>query len=188
MGKRVCVFLADGFEEIEAITVVDVLRRAGIEVSLAAVGASTDPWRTGSHDIAVRATFLAADVRVEDFDAFVLPGGQPGSNTLRDDALVQRLLREADAAGSLIAAICAAPIALERAGLLEGRSATAFPGVELPSARETAGDVVEDGRIVTSRGPGTALPFALALVRRLVSEVAARELAAKMIAPGSPDA
>jgi 4-methyl-5(b-hydroxyethyl)-thiazole monophosphate biosynthesis len=185
MAKRVCVFLADGFEEIEAIAVVDVLRRAGAEVSLAAVGPSPEVWRTGSHDIAVRTTVPVAEVRVEQFDALVLPGGQPGSSTLRDDVTVQRLVREGAAQQLLIAAICAAPIALERAGLLTGRSATAFPGVELPSARRSAGDVVEDGNIVTSRGPGTALPFALALVRRLFSAAAADELAAKMVVASS---
>lgn len=187
MGNpRACVFLADGFEEIEVVTIVDVLRRAGVEVSVAAVGPGDDLWRRGAHDIAVRAELRVSDVQVARYQAFVVPGGQPGASHLRDDARVQALLREAAGAGCVVAAICAGPIALESAGLLRGRSATSYPGVQLETARVREERVVVDGAVITSRGPGTALEFSLALVGRLVSEDAARALADKMLVQGPP--
>lgn len=179
--KRACVFLADGFEETEAVAVIDVLRRANVDVEVAAVGPREEPWRTGSHGIDVRSTLRVGDVKVDAFDAFVVPGGQPGATHLRDDPTVQALLQEAHRRGLVVAAICAGPIALESAGVLRGRSATAFPGVELPSAQFREQRVVVDGHVVTSRGPGTALEFSLALVEQLVSKQAAQELATKML-------
>src|SRR5690606_34636369 len=150
-----CVFLANGFEEIEAITVVDVLRRAGVDVSLAAAGPGEGLRRTGAHGIVVEADLPLSDVQVARYQAFVVPGGQPGSSHLRDDARVQELLKEAAAAGHVVAAICAGPIALESAGILRGRQATSFPGVELRTAHQREERVVVDGNVITSRGPGT---------------------------------
>jgi len=175
---RVLVPLAEGFEEIEAVTIVDVLRRASIDVVTAALGES--PVR-GSHGIAVVADAKLDDVRGDDFDALVLPGGMPGSKTLRDDERVLSLVRNATRANRLVAAICAAPIVLDAAGVLQGKRATSYPGNELPSARYVEERVVADGAIVTSRGAGTALEFALALVERLKSPEAAQKLRAAMI-------
>jgi len=157
------VLLADGFEEIEAVTIIDVLRRGEVTVTTASLGARRV---TGSHQITLEADALLDGVAVEDFDALVLPGG-PASKTLREDARAQATIRRAAAAGKLVAAVCAAPTALEAAGVLAGKRATAYPGSQLPSARQLEEAVVEDGNIVTSRGPGTSMAFALKLVERL---------------------
>jgi 4-methyl-5(b-hydroxyethyl)-thiazole monophosphate biosynthesis len=176
---RVVVPLAEGFEEIEAVTVVDVLRRASIEVVTAALG--ENPVR-GSHGIAVTADVALDDVRSDDFDAVVLPGGMPGSRTLREDERVLTLVRALARADKYVAAICAAPSALEAAGVLAGKRATSFPGNELPSARYVEARVVVDGKLVTSRAAGTALEFALTLVARLESPEAAEKLRTAMLA------
>lgn len=178
---RVCVFLADGFEEIEAVTIIDVLRRAEVSVDIAAVGARRELWRTGAHGLVVQATTTAEAVDADRFDALVLPGGQPGSTHLSQDARVQELVKSANRAGRIVAAICAAPLALESAGVLKGRRATSFPGVSLPSAEYLTARVVRDGNLITSRGPGTAFDFALTLVEQLVSEALARRLSERML-------
>jgi 4-methyl-5(b-hydroxyethyl)-thiazole monophosphate biosynthesis len=175
---RVLVPLADGFEEIEAVTIVDVLRRASIEVVTAALG---DPDVRGSHGILLRADARLDEVGAEQFDAVVLPGGMPGSKTLRDDERLRKIVQQAAGTGKLVAAICAAPIALEAAGVLAGRRATSYPGNELPSARYVEERVVADGSLITSRGPGTAFEFSLALVERLKGSDAANELRAGML-------
>lgn len=178
---RVLVPLAPGFEEIEAVTIIDVLRRASLEVKAAALDKS--PIK-GAHGIRLEADlFFSADLGESEWDAIVLPGGMPGAEHLRDSEPLRALLKAQAESGRIVAAICAAPIALEAAGVLEGRRATCYPGFEeqLASATLVKGAVVEDGPIITSRGPGTALPFALALVKRLVSAEAADELAAGML-------
>jgi 4-methyl-5(b-hydroxyethyl)-thiazole monophosphate biosynthesis len=177
---RVLVPLADGFEEIEAVTVVDVLRRAPLEVVTAALGES--PVR-GSHGIALVADARLDDVRADDFDAVVLPGGMPGSRNLRDDERVLSIVRAMASANKLVAAICAAPIALEAAGVLAGRRATSFPGNELPSARYVEDRVVVDANVVTSRAAGTAFEFALRLVAELRGADAAEKLRSNMLVP-----
>ncbi len=182
--KRACVLLAPGFEEIEAVTIIDVLRRAGVHVEVAAVGTAEGdpaPFVTGSHDIAVRATTRAEVIRGEEFDALVLPGGLPGAHHLRDDETAQARIREAAESDKVVAAICAAPVALDRAGVLAGRAATSFPGHALPSARYQEARVVIDGRVVTSRAAGTALEFSLELVRQLVSDAVATKLGSQML-------
>jgi 4-methyl-5(b-hydroxyethyl)-thiazole monophosphate biosynthesis len=175
---RVLLPLAEGFEEIEAVTIVDVLRRASIEVVTAAL--ATNPV-CGSHGITVLADTRLDDVLGAAFDAVVLPGGMPGSRILRDDARVLGVVREADRKNKLVAAVCAAPIVLEAAGVLAGRRATSYPGNELPSARYVEERVVVDGQLVTSRGPGTALEFALVLVEKLAGPDAAQSLRVGMI-------
>lgn len=180
---RALVLLADGFEEIEAVTIVDVLRRGGIAVTTAALGASPV---TGSHGIAVGADRLLDGISAADFDAIVLPGGLPGSRNLKEDARVLALLGAAARANKTIAAVCAAPIALEAAGVLAGKRATAYPGHELPSARYSEERVVVDGNVVTSRGVGTVLEFALVLVGRLAGvEVKERLERAMLVTGGS---
>jgi 4-methyl-5(b-hydroxyethyl)-thiazole monophosphate biosynthesis len=181
MTRSVLVPLADGFEEIEAVTIVDVLRRAGAQVVVAAVHGR---GATGAHGLAITADATLDEVRGRRFDAVVLPGGMPGAATLRDDPRVIAALRDVVKTGGTAAAVCAAPIALEAAGLLKGRRATAYPGFreELASASARVAErVVVDGPIVTSAGPGTALEFALTLVERLVGRAAATKLRSSMI-------
>jgi 4-methyl-5(b-hydroxyethyl)-thiazole monophosphate biosynthesis len=188
MKKSVLVPLAPGFEEIEAVTIVDVLRRAGVHVVTASLGARDVG---GAHDMSVRAdvTLDAARSSGERFDAVVLPGGMPGATNLRDDPRVIALLRDVVEKGGTAAAICAAPIALEAAGLLKGRRATCYPSFRdqlvSASARLDA-HVVEDGHIVTSAGPGTAIEFALALVARLAGREAADKVRAGMLVHAVP--
>ncbi|HEY3496258.1 MAG TPA: DJ-1 family glyoxalase III [Polyangiaceae bacterium] len=175
---RALVLLAEGFEEIEAVTIVDVLRRGGVKVTTAALGTSLV---RGSHGIAIEADTSLDGLRVDTFDAVVLPGGMPGAKHLRDDTRVQSLLCEAAARDKLVGAICAAPIALDAAGLLDGKRATAYPGHEIRPAIYVEEDVVTDGNIVTSRGVGTALDFALALVERLAGSDTASRLRVAML-------
>ncbi|MCA9592414.1 MAG: DJ-1/PfpI family protein [Myxococcales bacterium] len=175
---KVVVVLQDGFEEIEAVTVIDVLRRADVNVVVAR--AASEP-ALGSHGIRIATDANLDGVSATDFDAVVLPGGMPGAANLRDDARVRVLLREAHDAGKLVAAICAGPIALEAAGVLEGKRATCYPGFELPSATQVEEPVVIDGNVITSRGVGSALSFALALVSRLAGPAKAADLAERML-------
>jgi 4-methyl-5(b-hydroxyethyl)-thiazole monophosphate biosynthesis len=175
-----CVLLAEGFEELEAVTVVDVLRRAGVDVTTLGTE-STHP--NGSHGISLAADGLLTDHAGETWDLVVLPGGMPGSAHLRDDPRVQALVARQGDAGKWLAAICAGPIALESAGVLEGRRATSYPGFgEQLSTSDYCDDrVCVDGHIVTSRGPGTALEFALTLVSLVVGQGSADELAEAML-------
>jgi len=164
---KAIVPLANGFEEIEAVTIIDVLRRAGVDVTVAGV---SELDVVGAHGIRIQADLHLADAARDTYDAVVLPGGLPGATNLRDDPRVLAAVREVVDQGGTAAAICAAPIVLEAAGLLRGRRVTCYPGfgVDLRSAADVVEDrVVEDGQIVTSRGPGTAMDFALALVARL---------------------
>jgi 4-methyl-5(b-hydroxyethyl)-thiazole monophosphate biosynthesis len=161
---KAILLLAEGFEEIEAVTVIDVLRRSGVAVTAAALSGL---HVRGAHDIVMQADVSLDDVEALDFDALILPGGQPGSTNLQQDARVLALVRRFVNSQKLTAAICAAPTVLEAAGVLSGRRATCYPGYELPSARFEESAVVEDGFILTSRGAGTAFEFAFALVRRL---------------------
>jgi len=169
---KALVPLAEGFEELEAVTIVDVLRRAGVEVTVAALGKSPV---TGSHAIALSADVELDAVREHAFDALVLPGG-PGAKRLRDDERVKALARRLAGEGKLVAAVCAAPIALEAAGVLRGKRATAYPGNALPSAELVEERVVVDGNVVTGHGPAVALEFALTVVERLVGRATRAEL------------
>ncbi len=177
---RVCVLLANGFEEIEAITIVDVLRRAEVEVVTVSLG--PNPVR-GSHAVAVQADKDLNQALKESWDMVILPGGMPGSTTLRDDARVQDLLKRQNKEGKKIGAICAAPIALGKAGLLAGKKATSYPGFEseLPGAKYQEATVVRDGNIITSRGPGTAMEFSLQLAADLKGQPAADMLRKGML-------
>jgi protein deglycase len=176
---NVLVLLAEGFEEIEAITPVDILRRAGIEVKTAALEGMHVSGRTG---ITLHADTTLAAVEAQLFDALFLPGG-PGVKHLRADPRIRGILARHVAADRWIAAICAAPTVLHDAGLLAERRYTAHFSVanELPSilAQER---VVLDGKLITSRGAGTALDFALKLVEKLVSAEKAKEIASSICA------
>ena len=167
---RVLVALAKGFEEIEAITVVDVLRRGGVEVCAVAMGETR--LVLGSRGVTVQADRLWHEVSTDDFDAIVLPGGAEGTRNLAEDERILETVRAFDRAGKWVAAICAAPMVLGYAGILSGRKATCYPSCEGPLGDAYVSDqkVVEDGNLVTSQGPGTAMDFALALVSKFAGE------------------
>lgn len=179
---RVLVPLAPGFEELEAVTIVDLLRRAGVEVVTA--GLAAGPVRASRGVVVVPDTTLD-EVADDAFDMVVLPGGLPGADHLAADPRVRRLLERTAAAGGYAAAICAAPKVLAAAGLLDGRKATGYPGVldrlNLPRTELLDRPVVTDGRIVTSRGPGTAMDFALALVEQLLGKARRDEVEAPLV-------
>lgn len=166
--KKVLVPLADGFEEIEAITIIDLLRRADVDVVTASLNAKTV---TGSHGIVTQADKSLDEALNDDYDMVVLPGGMPGSDNLDKDKRVHTLLRKMVDSGKFAGAICAAPKVLANAGLLNGRKATSYPGfvdkMHLPDVTYTGAPVQRDGKIITGRGPGTAMDFALALVEAL---------------------
>ena len=164
--KTVLVPLAPGFEEIETITVVDILRRAGAQVTLA--GTEEGPLK-GSRGISVLPDDLLANVLQKEFDMVVLPGGQPGTDNLKKDARVAQLLKKMDNLNKNIAAICAAPLVLKDAGILENRCATSHPSVQNDMQDISYQDerVVVDGHIITSKSPGTAIEFSLKLVEIL---------------------
>ncbi|MDR2875844.1 MAG: DJ-1/PfpI family protein [Methylobacillus sp.] len=167
---KVLIPLAQGCEELEAVTVADILRRADIAVIMA--GLESGAIRASRGTVIMPDTTLDA-VLADDFDMIVLPGGMPGSEHLRNDARVIVLLKNMADTGKYIAAICAAPMALHAAGLLQGKRATSFPGVldRLPGTHIYVNEkVVTDGKIITSRGPGTALDFALTLVELLAGK------------------
>lgn len=175
---KVLVPLADGFEEIEAVTVIDVLRRAGVEVVVAALQGDS---AVGSHGLRICADNSLAEVDASEVDGVVLPGGQPGATNLRANTLLREILQRCAQADKFVAAICAAPTVLEAAGLLAGKQATAYPGEAIPSAEYLFERVVEDGKIITSRAAGTAMEFALTLVRRLVGHEAATTLRQRLL-------
>jgi 4-methyl-5(b-hydroxyethyl)-thiazole monophosphate biosynthesis len=183
--SRVLLPLAEGFEEIEAVTVVDLLRRAGIEVHTASLDG---PQVTGSHGIAVLADIALDAAAAGDYDMIVLPGGMPGAEHLKNDPRVISLLRSFAAEGRYTAAICAAPSVLAHAGLLEERAATSYPGFlnvdSAPGIRLRDDAVVVDGKVVTSRGAGTAMEFGLALVELLVGDAAMQRVRQRLQIPG----
>lgn len=179
MAARVLIPLAPGFEEIEAVTLIDVLRRGNVDVTVAGLQGTSV---TGSHNITVAADALLADVQAQDFDMIVLPGGMPGAQHLEDDQRLRGLLQKQARAGKPLAAVCAAPKVLAAAGLLAGKKATSYPGFLDPKlVNYQTGAVVRDGNITTSRGPGTVMRFALDLVEQLSGAETAKQLAEKML-------
>ncbi len=178
----VLVFLADGFEEIEALATVDVLRRAGLEVLTVGVG---ERVVTGSHGIPVTADVSDSEplpTAADGLQAVVLPGGLPGTENLRASAVVNDCVDRAAAAGVLLCAICAAPSVLGNKKLLEGREATCYPGYEdqLLGAVCTGASVTVAADRITAKGAGVTIPFALAIVERLVSPSVAAQLGEAM--------
>lgn len=167
--------LAEGFEEIEAVTIIDVLRRA--EVMVTAVFLKKNPVM-GSHGISVTADKNIDDIVASDFDCIVLPGGMPGSSNLKEDPRVISLVREFAGAKKITAALCAAPLVLGHAGVLKEKRATCFPGFEdqMTGATAVSDPVVRDGTVITGRGPGCAIPFALELAAVLAGKEKAESL------------
>jgi 4-methyl-5(b-hydroxyethyl)-thiazole monophosphate biosynthesis len=177
---RVVVILADGFEEVEAMAIVDVLRRADIDTVTA--GLHEGPV-VSARKVKVIPDTVIDKVRSDDFDMIVLPGGQPGSDNLNADNRVKELLKSFSQKGKLTGAICAAPFVLANAGVLQGKHATSFPSYKdrLGNVIYEEKTVVEDGNILTSRGPGTALSFGLAIVARLLNKEKAQKIREAML-------
>lgn len=185
---RVCVLVADGSEELETVAVVDVLRRAGAEVVLAGVAGARPVKASRGVGLVPDAAWDTA--AADGFDALVVPGGMGGVEAIGADAGVLEALRRAAAAGKWVAAICAGPQVLDRAGVLEGKRYTCYPGLNRSAIRSGAWQdepVVVDGKLVTSQGPGTAVAFALTLAELLEGLDAAQRTAAGMLLEWPPE-
>lgn len=172
----IAIMMADGFEEIEALTPIDVLRRAGLDARTVAVGSKV---AVGSHGIAVICDMTADDVNKDELTAVIFPGGMPGSLNLDASPYSDEFIKAVQKNSGRIAAICAAPLVLGRRGLLDGRRAICYPGFEneLKGATIENAPVVTDGNITTAVGMGAALPFSLELVRLILGEEKAKSIA-----------
>ena len=180
--KKVLVFLAEGFETIEALSVVDVCNRA--KVTCHACSLTEKRTVNSAHGTMVLCDKLISDDDLETYDAIVLPGGMPGSTNLRDNERVQSLIKKYNKENKIVAAICAAPIALAKAGVIEGKKVTSYPGFkeELGNVNYVEEDtVVVDGNIITSRGPATALVFGLEILKKLGYSKEAEEIREGML-------
>ena len=166
--KKVLLPLAEGCEELEAVTVADLLRRAGVQVTVAGLRAGVV---TASRGIMLQPDMTLDEALQHDYDMIVLPGGGPGSERLAADARIRELLLSMADKDRYIAAICAAPKVLFQAGLLDGKKASCYPGVLQPAdfpGLDTTQAVIQDGKVITSRGPGTAIDFSLQLIECLL--------------------
>lgn len=181
MDGKVLIILADGFEEIEAFTPIDILRRADVDVVVAGLG---EDMVTGAHGITVK-----TDIDFEDYkgvpEALILPGGMPGAENLAGSIKLKDLIRKMNSKNKLIAAICASPaLVLGPTGILQGRKATCYPGLEVSFTPEIAfskKEVVQDGNIITSRGPATAFKFGLKIAEELVGKDKSDMIAKQMV-------
>ena len=176
--KKACVLLAEGFEEIEALTVSDIIRRANITCDLVSIGGKTVK---SSHGVVIEADKIVDEAM--EYDLIVLPGGMPGAANLRDDERVINLIKKQNKEGKLIGAICAAPIVLGKANLTEGRDITSYPGYEneLPNCNYLEESVVVDNNIMTSRGPATSMAFSYKLLEKLGYGDKAEKIASGML-------
>jgi len=174
--KQLLLFLAPGFEEIEAITIIDILRRAGLNVS--SVSITGDLRVIGAHGIAIEADCLYPEIDFNEADMLILPGGQPGTKNLNVHEGLKAALSNFAKAGKPLAAICAAPMILGQLGILEGKEATCYPGneVHLKGATLSKKHVVRDGSVITAAGPGLTIKFALEIVTFFLGEEKAEEI------------
>ena len=179
--SKVCIFMADGVEEVEALTPVDLLRRAGIGIDMVSIMGRDEI--TGSHKIVIRTDKRIEDMDADEYDGLICPGGLKGTQNLKADERVLDLCKKFNKEGKLTAAICAAPTVLGAAGILEGKRATCYPGCEdgLTGATKLTDRVVVDGTIITSRGMGTAVDFGLSIVEYFTDKASADELAKKVV-------
>jgi 4-methyl-5(b-hydroxyethyl)-thiazole monophosphate biosynthesis len=179
--KKALIILAEGFEEIEAITPIDLLKRAGIEVTSAGLLIQAV---TGGHSIKFTADTVLNNVQ-PDFDALIVPGGMPGTTNLAASASVLDIVRKSFESGKLCAAICAAPMVFAKAGILDGKNFTCFPGVErqIKTGSWKEETVVCDGNIITSRAAGTAIAFSLEVIRYLAGDDSAARIAKNILSP-----
>jgi len=174
------VLFAEGSEELETVSIVNILRRGGVEVTLAGLQAGA---LRGSRNIVIQPDTTLAEVLAREFDLLVLPGGLPGTTYLRNDARVIQLAQKMAQQNKLVAAICAAPSVLAVAGLLDGKRATCYPTCldEFPNVKLQTSAIEQDGNLITSRGPGTALDFALVLLERLQGAAKRAEVEAGLV-------
>ena len=178
--KTIFVFLAEGFEEIEALTPVDVLRRAGLSVQTVSI--MKEQVVAGAHGIPVLADVMFGEVHVEDAEMILLPGGLPGATNLDAHEGLAKMILDFAKAEKPLAAICAAPLVFGHRGLLEGKKATCYPGFEdrLNGAQYTGAKVEVSGNVITSCGMGASIEFGLALAKYLVGEDISDDVAAKI--------
>lgn len=179
--KTSYLFLAEGFEEIEALTIIDMLRRAGMAIKTVSITSQKEV--KGAHNITVLADMLFEPNRITDIDWLILPGGMPGTKHLGEFKLLKTLLKEHYKNNGKIAAICAAPSILGDMGLLNGRKATCYPGFEshLQNGDCTGNPVEISGNITTGKGPGVAPKFALAIIKQALGDETAKEVAKGML-------
>ncbi|WP_289054935.1 DJ-1 family glyoxalase III [Carboxylicivirga marina] len=179
--KRVIIFLADGFEEVEALTPVDVLRRANVEVTTVSI--TENKQVCGSHNISVLAdqTFNSTDF--SNIDALILPGGMPGTHNLNAHAELKKVILDFANKGKLIGAICAAPLILGELDLLKNKNAVCYPGFEahLKGANISSAKTIQDGNVITANAIGASMQFSINLVNELCGSKVANELAKKML-------
>ena len=180
---KTCMLLADGFEEVEALTVVDLLRRVEIDCEMISVQKTVSV--RGTHNIRVQADRLLEDTVFDGYDAVILPGGLPGTTNLAENPAVCEAVLTHWRQGGLTAAICAAPTVLAGLGILEGKHAVCYPGMEpqLTGALPCDLPAVRDGNVITGRGVGAAIPFALEIVKALKNEETALSLAKSIVYP-----
>ena len=181
MAKKVFIFLAEGFEDVEALTTVDLLRRAGVDIKMVSI--TDDRTVTTSHGVTLCTDLTFAEMNAQEADMLILPGGMPGTKYLGNCEPLTKLLKDFCASGGRIAAICAAPTVFGKLGLLREKKATCYPGMEdqLNCGEWLQDSVVTDGNITTSRGVGTAIPFALELITLLVSKEKAEQISASIV-------
>ncbi len=182
--SNILVILAEGFEETEAVTIIDVLRRGNITVTAAGL---TSSLITGAHGITIQADTTLMALTDQLFNGVILPGGMGGTKNMLNSTELIALLQRHAAAGKVTAAICAAPWVLEKANLLEGKKATIYPGLEdklISTSATTPAEVIKDDKIITSKGPGTAMSFALALVAEFADDDTANQVAKGLLFTG----
>jgi 4-methyl-5(b-hydroxyethyl)-thiazole monophosphate biosynthesis len=179
--SKTLIFLADGFEEIEALTVVDLLRRAGIDISMVSIMGKKSV--TGSHGITVESDLLFDEADFEGTDMLILPGGMPGTSNLFECEPLKERIKDFNDRKKTLAAICAAPTVYGRMGILEGKKASCYPGCEkdLKGADVQMAEVTVCDNFITSRGMGTAIPFGLSIIEHYQGKKAADEMAAKIV-------
>lgn len=181
---RVLVPIAEGSEELEAISIIDILRRAEIDVTVAGLTPGTI---TMSRKTRIVPDKTLDEALKDDYDMIALPGGLPGADNLNDDARIRDALQRMNKAGKFVCAVCAAPYVLANAGVLSGKRATSYPGfletMELSDVEITGAPVVRDGNVITSRGPGTAMDFALELVESLCGRDTRVQVEQRLVRP-----
>lgn len=174
--------MADGFEDIEALAPVDILRRGGVDIKTVSITGSREV--TSAHGVTILADITFEEANLDDADLLMLPGGMPGAANLRDHRTLGEALTEQAQRGGMVSAICAAPMVLGTLGLLRGKRATCYPGFEdfLEGAQTTGAMCTVDGNITTGKGPGAALEYGYTLLAQLTNEQTAREVAEGMLA------
>ena len=181
----VLIPLAEGCEELEAVTLIDVLRRAEINVITASLAENT--LVTASHGVRLMADTTLENVIYDDFDMIILPGGMPGTINLAEDTHIQALVKRLHQSGKAIAALCAAPLVLANMGLLNNKNVSCYPGVlspaDWPEIKLCDDAVVIDGNILTSRGPGTAMDFALVIIEHLTNQDTRQRVEVYLVRP-----